>query len=101
MMRVCPGIFYAWKNHGLKEAADNHVNFWYDSMNDCYQNKMPIDMICAYVEAISDEDYEQIARDSRGAGSPHTRGTRGYPVKGTYTKAYTEADTTSAFFCVR
>jgi len=29
------------------------------------------------------------------------RGTRGYLVKGTYTKAYTEADTTSAFFCVR
>ena len=31
----------------------------------------------------------------------YMRGTRGYPVKGTYTKAYTEADTTSAFFYVR
>lgn len=58
MMRVCPGIFYAWKSLGLQEAADDHIHFWYDSMNDCYRNKMPIDMICAYVEAISDEDYE-------------------------------------------
>ena len=58
MMLVCPGIFYAWKSHGLEELADDHIHFWYDSMNDCYQNKMPIDMICAYVEAISDEDYE-------------------------------------------
>ena len=41
-------------------AADDHVNFWYDSMNACYQNKMStFEMICGYdVEAISDEDYE-------------------------------------------
>jgi|TARA_Y100000289_G_scaffold50747_1_gene51697 hypothetical protein len=58
MMLVSPGIFQSFKSHGLDIAADDHVNFWYDSMNDCYQNKMPIDMICAYVEAISDEDCE-------------------------------------------
>lgn len=58
MMLVSPGIFNVFKKHGLEIAADDHVNFWYDSMNDCYQNKMSIEMICAYVEAISDEDYE-------------------------------------------
>ena len=58
MMLVSPGIFYAWKIYGLDEAADDHIHFWYDSMNDCYQNKMPIEKICAYIEAISDEDYE-------------------------------------------
>ena len=34
MMKVCPGIFYAWKSHGLEEAADDHIHFWYDSIND-------------------------------------------------------------------
>ena len=58
MMLVSPGIFNSFKSHGLDVVADDHVNFWYDSMNDCYQNKMPIDMICIYVEAINDEDYE-------------------------------------------
>ena len=98
MMLVYPGIFYAWKSHGLEEAADDHIHFWYDSMNDCYQNKMPIEKICAYIEAISDEDYEQIARDSQTPGFTYKRGTRKGSVLHTYTKAYTEADTTPAFF---
>ena len=57
-MLVSPGIFNSFKSHGLDVVADDYVNFWYDSMNDCYRNKMPIEMICTYVEAISDEDYE-------------------------------------------
>ena len=38
-MLVSPGIFNVFKKHGLEIAADDHVNFWYDSMNDCYQKQ--------------------------------------------------------------
>lgn len=58
MMLVSPGIFNSFNSHSVDIAADDHVDFWYDSMNDCYQNNMRIDIICGYVEAINDEDYE-------------------------------------------
>lgn len=56
-MKVCPGIFYALKIHNDLIYACDHIDFWYDSLNDCYSNQMPIDMVCAYIEAINDEDY--------------------------------------------
>jgi hypothetical protein len=37
---------------------EDNIDFWYDSLNDCYANRMPISMICTYVEAISDDDNE-------------------------------------------
>jgi hypothetical protein len=58
MMKVCPGIFYAWRSRGLQEAADDHIHFWYDSINECYKNKVSICKICAYLDAITNEDYE-------------------------------------------
>ena len=38
----------------MKQDVEEHVDFWYDSLNDCYTNCMTVDMICAYVEAIND-----------------------------------------------
>ena len=35
---------------------EDNIDFWYDSLNDCYANRMPIEMICTYVEAITDSD---------------------------------------------
>ena len=57
-MRVSPGIHYRFTSHGVETVVEDNIDFWYDSINDCYENKMPIDMICTYVEAITDEDYE-------------------------------------------
>ena len=37
---------------------EDNIDFWYDSLNDCYANRMPIEMICTYVEAITDDDTE-------------------------------------------
>lgn len=57
-MRVCPGIHYALKSRGAETIVEDNIDFWYDSINKCYENKMPIDLICTYVEAIGDEDME-------------------------------------------
>ena len=38
--------------------VEDNIDFWYDSLNDCYANRMRFDMIATYVEAISDEDTE-------------------------------------------
>ena len=42
----------------MKYEIENHVDFWYDSLNDCYRNGMPTFMLLTYIEAITDEDSE-------------------------------------------
>ena len=54
-MRVSPGLYYV--NPDFTSLEDN-IDFWYDSVNDCYTNNMGFDMIATYVEAIGDEDTE-------------------------------------------
>jgi len=39
---------------------EDNIDFWYDSLNDCYNNAMPIDMVLTYIEAITDEDSEGV-----------------------------------------
>ena len=57
-MRLCPTLHkYAIMCNSDTIVEDN-IDFWYDSLNDCYTNDMPIDMICTYVDAINDEDSE-------------------------------------------
>ena len=59
MTLFCPGIYHALKQSNCPDLiADDHINFWYDSLNDCYKNQMPINMVCAYIEAINDDDTE-------------------------------------------
>jgi hypothetical protein len=59
MTLFCPGIYHALKQRNCPNlVADDHINFWYDSLNDCYKNQMPTTMICTYVEAINDDDIE-------------------------------------------
>tara|TARA_Y100000004_G_C8748765_1_gene341446 strand:- start:55 stop:228 length:174 start_codon:yes stop_codon:yes gene_type:complete len=57
-MRVSPGIHYRFASHGVETIVEDNIDFWYDSINDCYENNMPIDLICVYVEAIGNEDME-------------------------------------------
>jgi hypothetical protein len=37
---------------------ESNIDFWYDSLNDCYNNDMPTCMLLTYIEAITDEDSE-------------------------------------------
>ena len=37
---------------------EGNIDFWYDSLNDCYTNSMPVSMKLLYIEAINDEDSE-------------------------------------------
>jgi len=39
-------------------TTQDNVDFWYDSLNDCYNYNMPINMVLTYIEAITDEDTE-------------------------------------------
>jgi len=41
-------------------TTQDHVDFWYDSLNDCYNNDMSIDMVLTYIEAITDEESEGV-----------------------------------------
>ena len=42
-------------NYDSTTTTQNHVDFWYDSLNDCYNNAMPIYMVLTYIEGITDE----------------------------------------------
>jgi len=55
MMRLSPTLHkFAMMTNSPTVIQDN-IDFWYDSLNDCYENKMSFDMIGAYIEAINDE----------------------------------------------
>ena len=51
-MKLSPGLHYA--NPTLTNLQDN-IDFWYDSLNDCYDNHIRFKLIATYVEAINDE----------------------------------------------
>jgi hypothetical protein len=45
-------------NFDSQTIIEDNIDFWYDSLNDCYNNDMAIDMVLTYIEAITDEDSE-------------------------------------------
>jgi len=57
-MRLSPGLHKFAVEYNLSTIIEDNIDFWYDSINDCYSNGMDIEMICTYVEAITDEDTE-------------------------------------------
>ena len=57
-MRLSPGLHKAAVKYNAGTIIEDNIDFWYDSINDCYSNGMDIEMICTYVEAITDEDTE-------------------------------------------
>ncbi|BAQ93950.1 hypothetical protein [uncultured phage_MedDCM-OCT-S45-C4] len=58
-MRLSPTLHkYAVTYNNPHTIVEDNIDFWYDSLNDCYANDMRINMICTYVEAITDEDTE-------------------------------------------
>ena len=57
-MRLSPTLHKAAMNYNSPTIVEDNIDFWYDSLNDCYENDMPIDMILTYIDAIDDEDTE-------------------------------------------
>jgi hypothetical protein len=57
-MRLSPTLHKHATMYNSETIVEDNIDFWYDSLNDCYVNNMPIEMVCTYVEAIMDEDTE-------------------------------------------
>ena len=59
MTVFCPTIYQALKECNCPDLdLDDHIDFWYDSLNDCYTNQMPSSKICAYIQAI--DEHEEV-----------------------------------------
>jgi hypothetical protein len=58
MVLLSPTLWRYSMSYDSTTTTQNHVDFWYDSLNDCYNNAMPIKMVLTYIEAITDEDSE-------------------------------------------
>ena len=58
IMHLSPTLHKYATAYNCDTIIEDNIDFWYDSLNDCYTNSMPIEMICTYVEAIIDEDTE-------------------------------------------
>ena len=59
MIVFSPTIYREFEKYNVSDLIiEDNIDFWYDSLNDCYSNKMPIDMVCTYIEAINDDDTE-------------------------------------------
>ena len=64
-MRLSPTLHKHAIMYNSETIVEDNIDFWYDSLNDCYENNMPIEMVCTYVEAIMDEDTECESQSSR------------------------------------
>ena len=58
LMRLSPTLHKTAMTYNSPTIVEDNIDFWYDSLNDCYYNDMPIKMVLTYVEAITDEDSE-------------------------------------------
>ncbi len=58
MVLLSPTLWRYSMNYNGETIIEDNIDFWYDSLNDCYNNSMPIDMVLTYIEAITDEDSE-------------------------------------------
>ena len=56
MVRLSPTLHRYAIMYNSGTIVEDNIDFWYDSLNDCYANDMPIDMVCTYLEAITDSD---------------------------------------------
>ena len=54
-MRLSPTLHKFAIAYGTPTDIEDNIDFWYDSLNDCYTHEMSSQMIFLYVEAINDE----------------------------------------------
>ena len=57
-MRLSPSLHYMAMNYSSPTIIEDNIDFWYDSLNDCYSYKVDFELISTYLEAIIDEDTE-------------------------------------------
>ena len=44
MIVFCPTIYHALRQRNASDLIiDDNIDFWYDSLNDCYKNQMSIE----------------------------------------------------------
>ena len=54
-MRLSPTLHKEAMKYNSPTVIEDNIDFWYDSLNDCYTNEMSSQMIFLYLEAINDE----------------------------------------------
>ena len=54
-MRLSPTLHKFAMAYNSPTVIEDNIDFWYDSLNDCYENQMDFVMISSYIEAINDE----------------------------------------------
>ena len=42
----------------MDTIIEDNIDFWYDSLNDCYLYQVDFELIALYLESINDEDTE-------------------------------------------
>ena len=47
-------------NWGYDYFPQQEVDNWYDGLNDCYENDLPIDFKLEYVSVINDEENDYL-----------------------------------------
>jgi len=57
-MNLSPNLHYYSVMWNCPTNLEDNIDFWYDSLGDCYRNDMSFDMIATYVDAITEEDSE-------------------------------------------
>ena len=57
-MKLSPTLHKVAIMYNSPTIVEDNIDFWYDSMNDCYKNDMSIEMILTYIDAIDECDSE-------------------------------------------
>ena len=53
-MRLSPSLHY----QSMDTIIEDNIDFWYDSLNDCYSYKVDFELIGLYIDAITEWDTE-------------------------------------------
>ncbi len=57
-MKLSPTLHKVAIMYNSPTIVEDNIDFWYDSMNDCYKNDMSIEMILTYIDVIDECDSE-------------------------------------------
>ena len=59
-MKLSPTLHRMAMKYNAYTIVEDNIDFWYDSLNDCYRHGVEFELISMYLEAIDDEDTEQV-----------------------------------------
>ena len=58
-MRLSPTLHQMAVKYNAYTIVEDNIDFWYDSLNDCYRNDVDFELIATYLEAIDDEEQNE------------------------------------------